>query len=96
MVLISRIFLDFGNNFLNEVKNTYYLCATFYDFSPQLISIDLQILHHLNILELMKYNVDTGSLDISELKKIFDVLTQKIKASNSFANYLEYSQYIAL
>lgn len=61
---MSRVFLDRGKIYLVEIKQIYPLCMTFYDAFPQELPLELHLIHCVNIIELLKFNVDGGGLDI--------------------------------
>lgn len=69
MVLIARIFIDIGQP--TEIKHLYTLVSTFHQVTTG-VSPEIEMLHYLNSVELMRMDVDRSILDIYDFKKNLD------------------------
>lgn len=86
MVLLSRVLLDAGKSYPADIRQLYPLCATFYDAAPEDIPPELQLLHTINLLELLKYSADT-SLDLPEFRRLLDLFASKLRGYSGPCNY---------
>lgn len=68
MILIARILIDTGHS--PQIKSLYSLASTLYQVTTGL-SIDIEMLHFLNCLELLRLDADTGILDVHYFRRQF-------------------------
>lgn len=66
MVLVGRLFIDLGES--AEIRQLYPLVSSCYQ-AAQGLSAETQMLHHLNVVELMRLEVDRGTFDAQELRR---------------------------
>ncbi len=66
MVLVGRLFIDLGES--AEIRPLYPLVSSCYQ-AAQGLSAEMEMLHHLNIVELMRVEVDRGTLDVQEFRR---------------------------
>ena len=66
MVLVGRLFIDLGE--LAEIRPLYPLVSSCYQ-AAQGLSVEIEMLHHLNVVELMRLEVDRGTLDLQDLRR---------------------------
>jgi hypothetical protein len=61
MILIARLFIDAGQS--TEIKPLYSLVNTLHQVTTE-INPEIEMLHHLNSIELMRMDVDRTALDV--------------------------------
>lgn len=85
MVLIARIFIDIGQQ--TEIKHLYTLVNTFHQVTTG-VSPEIELLHYLNSVELMRMDVDRSILDIYDFKKNLDAFYEAAKKISNSSSYI--------
>ena len=66
MILIARLFIDTYRPY--EVKDLYHYIRNLYDKIPMKISSSIEIVHYMNIIEFMRFDIERQkNIDIDDL-----------------------------
>jgi len=59
MILCARVCLnEASNNFVSQIQEDYNLIHSPFDFVSSLLKENVQFMHHLNVLELIRYKCE--------------------------------------
>ncbi len=70
MVICSRVCLNEGSNkYISLIQEYYKLVHSPYDLVGATLKKDIQFLHHINALELMRFKCENESFSVLEFSK---------------------------